>query len=362
VLLHGILGFGRDGIVGGSDLLPHLKLIQAVTVSPGLYNTYAPAYHWLGGALAPVLGLELYAKGFGFAAALFLIAGFRSFQRAAGLPDACTALFALTPFLLAYSWCTPRVEAAGYGLLLFGLGFLVRGQRAALALAVAACFYVHTASALLFGLSAGALALARRDPRALAALGVGALGAVPLLAAHAAAGCTIPQALLFAQGGYSLSLHDPLVPANWRWLAPLINPLALAAAGLGARATWRTHRPVAWLALLLAVLYGCNLWLAPLGVRTLVTLLRGLSVLAIPVAIAAGIWAAGGPRRTLALLGLSAVYAVVSVPAVVPKACFVRPILLEEIDGLHVERCEFLWRAAQHPPAERRGIPGAGAG
>ena len=349
VLLHGFLGFGRDGVVGGSDLLPHLKLMQAVSANPGLYNTYAPAYHWLGGALAPFLGFELYAKVFGLGAALLLIAGFRSFQRAAGLPDACTALFALTPFLLAYSWCTPRVEAAGYGLLLFGLGFLMRGRIAALALAFAACFYVHTASALLFGLAAGGLALARRDARALAALAIGSLGAVPLLAAHLAAGCTLAEALLFSQGGYSLSLRDPLVPAQWPWLVPLINPLALGAAGLGARATWRAHRSVAWLALLLAGLYGCNLWLAPLGIRTLVTLLRGLSVLAIPVAIAAGVWAAGRPRRMLALLGLSAVYAAVSVPTVVPKACFVRPIALAEIDGVHVERCEFLWRAAKHP-------------
>ncbi len=360
LLLHALLGFGRRGLFGGGDLVPHLRLIQAVAASPGLYNPYAPAYHWLGAALAPLLGLELYPKVFGLGAALLLIAGFRSFQRAAGLPDACTALFALTPFLLAYSWCTPRVEAAGYALLLFGLGFLVRGRRVALALAFAACFTVHTAAALLFGLAASGLALARRDPRALLALAAGGVGALPLLAAHLAAGCTLPEALLFARGGYARSLGEELVPANWPWLVPLANPLALGAAALGARATWRSHRPVAWLALLLAALYGSNLWLAPLGIRTLVTLLRGLSVLAIPVAIAAGVWAAARPRRGVALLGLSAVYAAVSARAVVPQACFVRPIALEELDGVQIERCEFRWRAAPRT-APGAAAPGAGA-
>ena len=301
MLLHAWLVFGRDGLWGGGDLVPHLRLVQTVATSPGLYNPYAPAYHWLGAALAPALGFELYTKLFAFGAALLLIAGFRSFARAAGLPDACTAIFALTPFLLSLSWCVPRVEAAGYGLLLFGLGFLWRARYVALAAALAACFYVHTAAALLFGLTAGILALARRDLRALAALGVGSLGVLPLLIAHLGAGCTPAQALLFAAGGYSRSLGEELLPADWPWLAPLASPVALFAAALGARATWQRSRPLAWFALALVALWATNFWLAPFGIRTLVTPLRGLSVLAIPVALSAGVWSAARPRREPAL-------------------------------------------------------------
>jgi hypothetical protein len=346
VLLHALLIFGREGLWGGADLIPHLRLIQAVASSPGLYNPYAPGYHWLGAALAPALGLALYPKVFALAAALLLIAGFRSFQKAAALPDACTAIFALTPFLLSLSWCTPRVEAAGYGLLLFGLGFLLRGRRAALAAALAACFALHTAAALLFGLTAGILALARRDARALVALAVGALGALPLLLAHLGAGCTFAQALLFAQGGYSLSRAEDLLPASWPWLAPLANPLALLAAAAGARATWRRSQPLACFAAALVALWATNFWLAPFGLRTLVTPLRGLSVLAIPVAISAGVWCAAQRRRELALLGLSALFALIACPLVVPHACYVRRIGLEELAGVRVTRCQFVWQAA----------------
>ena len=351
VLLHALLIFGRDGLWGGADLIPHLRLIQTVITSPGLYNPYAPAYHWLGAALAPALGLELYSKLFALGSALLLIAGFRSFQRAAGLPDASTAIFALTPFLLSLSWCVPRVEAAGYGLLLFGLGFLLRGRRAALAVTLAACFAVHTAAALLFGLTAGILALARRDVRALAALAVGGLGALPLVIAHLGAGCTFAQALLFARGGYARSLAEELLPADWPWLVPLANPVALLAAVLGAGATWRRSRPLALFAAALVALWATNFWLAPFGIRTLVTPLRGLSVLAIPIAMSAGVWCAARQWREAVLLGLCAAFAAISCPLVVPHACFVRRIALEELDGVHVERCEFLWRAAPRAAA-----------
>jgi hypothetical protein len=350
VLLHAWLVFGREGLWGGGDLVPHLRLIQTVAASPGLYNPYAPAYHWLGAALSPALGLELYTRLFALTASLLLIAGFASFQRAAGLPHACTAIFALTPFVLSLSWCVPRVEAAGYALLLFGLGFLLRERRAALAAALAACFFVHTAAALLFGLTAGVLALARRDARALAALAIGALGVLPLLFAHLGAGCTLAQALLFAQGGYSLSPDEGLLPPNWPWLVPLANPLALLAAALGAGALWRRSRPLAWLAAAMVAFWATNFWLAPFGLRTLVTPLRGLSVLAIPVAVSAGLWCAAKPRREALLLGLCALFAVIAAPLVVPHACYVRPVFLAELEGVHVTRCQFLWQSA--PPAE----------
>jgi hypothetical protein len=232
----------------------------------------------------------------------------------------------------------------------------VRRRWFALAAAVAACFYLHTAAALLFGVTAGTLALARRDARALVALAAGALGALPLLFAHLAAGCTFAQALLFAPGGYARPLAEQLLPPQWPWLAPLANPMALLAAVLGAGAIWRRSRSLACFSAALVALWATNFWLAPFGIRTLVTPLRGLSVLAIPIALSAGVWGAERARREAVLLGLSAIFAVISLPLVVPHACYVRRITLAELDGVHVNRCEFLWRAAPRgatPPAAR---------
>jgi hypothetical protein len=169
--------------------------------------------------------------------------------------------------------------------------------------------------------------------------------------AHLGAGCSFAQALLFAPGGYARSLVEELLPPQWPWLAPLANPVALLAAVPGARATWQRSRPLGWLAAALLALWATNFWLAPFGIRTLVTPLRGLSVLAIPVALCAGVWGAERARREAVLLGLSAIFAVVSLPLVVPHACYVRRIALAEIEGVHVNRCEFLWRAAPRAAA-----------
>lgn len=352
--IHVALAFGREGIWGGGDLVPHLRLIQLTQQQPGIHNTYAPAYHLLGAALEPVLGFALYTKLFSLLAAVVLIAGFRSFQQAAGLPDASAALFALTPYLLALSHCTPKIEAAGYGILLYGLGALLRGRRVAVAVTLALAFWVHTASALLYGLSGGVLALARRDARGLAALAAGTLLASPLMAAQVAAGCSFLQALLFDRGGYSRGLHERVVPDNWPWLLPLANPIAVAAAVVGARRTWATQRALAILCAVLLVAYANNLWLAPFGARTLVTLLRGLSLLAIPVAIAAGVFVAARPQRKLWVVGLSLVWAIFSSVRVIPEACFVRPIAGAEIGSARVERCAFLWRRTLESPGRSR--------
>ena len=353
LLLHVVLVFGRTGLWGGGDLVPHLRLIQATSLHALVHNPYAPAYHVLGALLGPIVGLDFYPKLFAIGAAALLIAGFRSFQRAAQLPSASSAIFCLTPTLLSLSWCTPRIEAAGYGVLLFGLGRLLRGQRVALALLVALAFYVHTASALLFGIAAGVLALARRDAGALLALFVGSLGALPLIATHLGAGCSIPEAFLFARGGYARSLSESLLPGRWPWLVPLAGPVALGAAALGARELWRTQRSLAVLCAVLLALYLTNVWLAPFGVRTLVTLLRGLTVLAIPVAVAAGVFAARNRGSLLGILGTTAAWAVFACPWVVPKACFVRPIALAEVGQVGIGRCQFTWR----PGRERAAHP-----
>ncbi len=353
--LHAALAFGRSGLWGGGDLLPHLRLIEQTTESPGLHNPYAPAYHLLGALVSPWLGPVLYTRLFSLLAALLLIAGFRSFQRAAGLPDAASALFALNPYLLSLSYCTPKVEVAGYGLMLLGLGGLLRGQRVAVAILVAASFATHTASALLFGLLGGVLCLARRDGPGLAALASGALLATPLVAAHVTAGCSFREALLFAPGGYARGLQERLVPPSWPWLAPLANPIALLAGLLGAGLTWRRSRALGILCLAMLALYASNLWLAPFGIRTLVTPLRGLSLLAIPVSISAGLFASREPRLRAWVVGLSAAYAVVALVAVVPHACYVRSISLSEVEGLRVQRCAFLWRRPRPPVALPRG-------
>ncbi len=355
LLLHAWLALGREGLVGGGDLVAHLGLIRATQQAPGLHNPYAPAYHLVGALAEPALGAAGYAAAAALGGAALLIFGFRSLQRASGLPDAAAALFALTPYLLSLSWCTPRIEAWGYGLLLFGLGAQLRGRRAALAGLLAASFWVHTASALLFGLAAGVLALWRRDARDLRALAAGSLGAAPLVASHLAAGCTLSEALLFSAGGYSRALSEPLLPANAAFLIPLANPLGLLAAALGARSLARRSRALAALCALFLALYLSNFWLAPLGLRTLVTPLRGLSLLAIPVALAAGALCADRPRAGPWLVALSAAFALAAPLWLVPRACFVRAISETEVDSVEVDRCHFRWTA----PARRAASSGA---
>lgn len=333
--------FGRPGLQGGADLLPHLGLIRRTAQQPGLHNVYAPALHLVGALLSPWLGLAAVVKLVSFGGAVAWIAGFRFFQRAAELPAASSALFALLPYGFALSYCTPKMEAWGYALAFVGLGLLLRGRRVAVACVVALCFAVHTAAALLLGVAGGVLALALRDARALAALAAGALLATPLLAAHLAAGCSLPEALLFSRFDYLRGVEQRGSP---RLLVLLLaSPPALVAAAAGAGALWRRSRPLAALCAVLAVLYLNELWIAPFGTRTTLDLLRGLSVLAFPVAIAAGLALAPRPRAT-ALLLLCALWTLGSVRHVLPRSCFVRPIGLHEIDGLEVARCSFRWQ------------------
>ena len=110
------------------------------------------------------------------------------------------------------------------------------------------------------------------------------------------------------------------------------------------------------------VVYLNEIWLAPFGKHISLDLLRGLSVLAIPVAIAGGLALSARPRLAPWLLGLCAAWAVASALWVVPQSCMVRPVALEELRDLRVERCRFVWRG---PALRRPGGPqrfrGAGA-
>lgn len=353
---HAALLLASDGVRGGGDLVPHLRLIQRMGDAPALYNVYPPAYHLLGALLAPITGLGGYAEWFALASAAALIAAFRVFQRAAELPDASAAAFAWAPYHFALTWCLPKVEVAGYAVALLGLASLLRGRLVLLALCTAAAFAVHTAAALFLGLCGGVLALASRDLRALGALAAGSVLALPLPLAHMADGCSLAQALLFSQADYLRAAPRSYHLEHWDRIAWLANPVALAAAIAGAGALWRGNRPVAWLCVLIVVLYTNELWLAPFGLRTTLDALRALTILAIPVAVAGGVAVADRPALARALVGASAVLSLATTLFVVPQACVSKPVDLARVEAFDVDRCIFRWRYRK--PPSRSGAEG----
>lgn len=348
---HATLLLWSDGVRGGGDLTPHLRLIQLMAEKPALHNVYPPAYHVLGALLAPLVGLGAYPEWFALASAAALIGAFRVFQRTAELPDAAAALFAWAPYHFALTWCLPKIEVAGYAIALLGLAALLRGRRVWLALCVPAAFAVHTATALFLGLAGGVLALARRDLRAIGALAAGTLLALPLPLAHMADGCSFAQALLFSQADYLRAAPRAYYLEHWDRIVWLANPLAVAAALAGAASLWRRNRPVAWLCALIVALYLNELWLAPFGVRTTLDTLRGLTILAIPVAIAAGLAVEARPRYALGLVAATALLALATMHWVVPEACVSKPVAIAGIERFDVDRCRFRWRI--HRPASR---------
>jgi hypothetical protein len=345
-----LLALGNPELQGGADLLPHLRLIELMGEHPALRSVYPPLYHVLGALLSPWTGLALYPRLFALLAALAWMAGFRYFQRAAGLPDACAALFVLSPYGLAFSWCLPKVEALGYGLGFVALGLLLRRRYVGVALLLAATFWVHTASAVFLGITAGVLALGRRDARGILALALGTLGAVPLLAAHLSAGCSLAQALLLSEADYLRATASWSSLPHLDLVVLLAGPLGLALAIPGAHALWRFSRPLAGLCAVLLVLYLNELWLAPLETRSTLDLLRGLPVLAIPVSISAGLFLHDRARASPWVLGFCAVWTLGCGLVVVPGSCYVRAIGLEELHDLRVSRCAFRWQG----PAVRR--------
>jgi hypothetical protein len=352
MVLHGVLLFGTPGLHGGADLVPHLWLIERMAEAPALRNVYAPAYHVIGGLLTPLVGLELYVELFALASALALILAFRYLVRCLALPGEGASLFALFPYNLSLSWCLPKVEEAGYALAFVGLGLLSRRRYTAAAVLLGLTFYFHTAAALFLGGAGGVLALARRDGRALVALAIGTLAVAPLVAAHLAAGCDLAQALLLSRNDYlrttsawsSLGMIDVI--------AVLASPIALALAGLGARELWRRDRAVALMCAVLTVLYLNELWLAPFETRTSLDLYRGLSTLAVPVCLAAGVSVAARPRAAAWLLGVCALFALGSTLFVAPRSCYVYETRLSELEGMRVDRCTFRW-GGPHLPRHR---------
>ena len=350
LLCHAVLLLASDGLQGGGDIVPHLRLVQLMGEEPALRNVYPPAYHVLGALAAPLLGLAAYPEWFAWLSAAALIAGFRAFQRAAGLPDAASALFAWAPYGFALSWCLPKVEALGYALAFAGLALLWRRRYVALAAVLALAFTVHTATALFLGLVGGIAALARRDARALLALAGGSALASPLVVAHLAAGCTLPEALLFSDGDYLRAAPRATNLEHWDRVLVLANPIALCVGLWGAPLLWRHHRDVAIVCAAIVLLYLNELWLAPFGARTTLDLLRGLTIFAAPVAIAASMRLAERPEATLGVVGGSALLAVLAALLVVPVSCVSKPVDVEAIADYGVRRCVFRWYATSPQP------------
>jgi hypothetical protein len=324
--------------------------MQWLAEEPALRTTYAPAYHAAGALLSAVLPIGLAVKLLALGGAAALIFGFRAFQRASGLPDASAALFCWAPYGFALSWCLPKVEAAGYGLAFAGLAWAWQGRRQAVAAVLLATFLVHTGAALFLGLTGGVLALVRRDGGLLAALAAGCLLATPLFAVHLAAGCSAAEALLFSEGDYlrraggwsSFSL-------GWR-LPVLAGPIAIACAAAGAAALWRTHRAVAVISLVIVALCTNELWLRPLGLASTLNLLRGLTVLAFPVAAAGGVFLAQQPPRVAAgAIAACALLALASSALAVPGSCHRRPLELDRVAALELDRCSFRWSFPPSP-------------
>jgi len=357
---HALVLLASDGLYGGGDLKPHLRLIQRMAEEPGLHSVYAPAYHVLGALVAPVTGLGAYPEWFAWCSLAALIGAFRLFQRTAGLPDESAALFAWAPYHFALTGCLPKIEAAGYALALLGLSLLWRRRHVLAALCLAATFTVHTAAALFLGLAGGVLALALRDPRGVLALAAGTLLALPLPLAHLAAGCTPAQALLFSQGDYLRAAPRATHLEHWDRILWLANPVALVAAAFGVRELWRAHRPVAVVCALVLVLYLNEAWLAPFGARTTLDLLRGLTLLAIPVAAAGGCAIASRQALSTAVVVACVAVALFANHQVVPRSCISKPIDIGEIAGFDVDRCAFRWRYHRSEP-RRGGSPPLGS-
>jgi hypothetical protein len=339
--LHTLLLVGP--LAGGADLAPHLHLMQQMAETPALRSVYAPAYHALGAVLGSALSLASAVKLVALGSAALLLLGFRRFQRAAGLPDASAALFCWIPYGFALSWCLPKVEAAGYGLAFIGLAWLWEGRHRRVAIAIAATFCVHTGAALFLGLTGGVAALALRDHRALAALALGCVLAAPLFAVHWAAGCSPAEAFLFSRGDYLRSAVGWSSFPMLERVAALAGPPIVACAVLGARSLWKQHRPVAWLAVVAVFLWANELWLLPFGSRTTLNLLRGLTVLAFPLAAAAGVFLMNRPRAAPAVIVASAVWALGCAWLALPGSCYREPVDWERQDGLVVDRCTFRW-------------------
>ncbi len=82
----------------------------------------------------------------------------------------------------------------------------------------------------------------------------------------------------------------------------------------------------------------------PFGLHNTLNLLRGLTLLAFPVAAAAGVFLATRPRWTVAVTAACAAWALGAATLTVPDACHRAPVDVAGIGALDVDRCTFRWR------------------
>jgi hypothetical protein len=179
--------------------------------------------------------------------------------------------------------------------------------------------------------------------RTAGALALGCLLASPLFAAHLAAGCSWTEALLFSRGDYLRSGSGWSSFGILHRVLALAGPIALAGAAAGAATLWREHRAVAWVAAAVVLLYANELWLAPLGARTTLNLLRGLTIFAFPVAAAAGVFLAARPRAARALIAACALWALGCAWLAIPGSCHRAPVDFAQASELRIDRCQFRW-------------------
>ena len=163
----------------------------------------------------------------------------------------------------------------------------------------------------------------------------------------------VSQCLLFNRSGYWDSPNTGLVPENWQSIALLASPVLIVVAGLGAGALWRHSIPLACMGAAFLLIYTNQAWMAPFGVRSVVGFDRGLPLLAVPVAMSAGLYLERGRWLRWIVVGLSALWLVTTAATVLPGSCFVRPIAESELEGMQVERCSFTWRSPARRPEGR---------
>jgi hypothetical protein len=103
------------------------------------------------------------------------------------------------------------------------------------------------------------------------------------------------------------------------------------------------------LAVAVAALCLNELWLAPFGVATTLNLLRALSLLALPVAASAGVFAAAHRGLAPALVAACAGFALAAALLAVPGSCHREPVDAARVAATQVDRCAFRWRITPGP-------------
>ena len=107
---------------------------------------------------------------------------------------------------------------------------------------------------------------------------------------------------------------------------------------------------MAIVALVVVLLCTNELWLGLLGVGSTLNLLRGLTILAFPLAAAAGVFVAGlSPRAGAGVVAACALLAVASSAVALPGSCHRVAVDAERLPALELDRCTFRWSFGPRP-------------